>query len=95
MIISATEVTFEHTVKMTIAYNLRELRTERGWSQEMLATFAGIHPTEGSRLERGLRQPRVATLARLAIALGVDIGALLITQPGRRSIADAHTRTEA
>jgi transcriptional regulator with XRE-family HTH domain len=61
--------------------NLRRLRKERCWSQEMLAHFAGLHPTEVSRLERGLREPRLRTIVQVARALDVPIQALVDPEP--------------
>jgi transcriptional regulator with XRE-family HTH domain len=60
-----------------LAANLRRLRKERGWSQEMLAHFAGLHPTEISRLERGLREPRLRTVVQMAGALRVPVQDLI------------------
>jgi transcriptional regulator with XRE-family HTH domain len=63
--------------KMQLAANLRRLRKERCWSQEMLAHFAGLHPTEVSRLERGLREPRLRTVMQVAAALKVPVQELI------------------
>jgi transcriptional regulator with XRE-family HTH domain len=63
--------------KMQLAANLRRLRKERCWSQEMLAHFAGLHPTEVSRLERGLREPRLRTVMQVAAALRVQVQDLI------------------
>jgi transcriptional regulator with XRE-family HTH domain len=63
--------------KMQLAANLRRLRKERCWSQEMLAHFAGLHPTEVSRLERGLREPRLRTVMQVASALRVQVQDLI------------------
>jgi transcriptional regulator with XRE-family HTH domain len=63
--------------KMQLAANLRRLRKERCWSQEMLAHFAGLHPTEVSRLERGLREPRLRTVMQVAGALRVPVQDLI------------------
>jgi transcriptional regulator with XRE-family HTH domain len=56
-----------------IARNLRRLRVRRGFSQEVLAVDAQIDRTYVSRLERGLENPTVAVLERLAEALGAQI----------------------
>jgi DNA-binding XRE family transcriptional regulator len=63
--------------RMDLAANLRRLRKEKCWSQEMLAHFAGLHPTEVSRLERGLREPRLRTVMQVASALNVSIQELV------------------
>jgi transcriptional regulator with XRE-family HTH domain len=56
-----------------VARNIRKLRVGRGLSQEALAVDAGIDRTYVSRLERGLENPSVAVLEKLAIALKVAI----------------------
>ena len=53
------------------------MRTRRGLSQEALAERCRLHPTEISRLERGVRDPRLATMVRIARALGVAPAELL------------------
>lgn len=55
----------------TVARNLKRLRRERGWSQEHLAFESGLHRTYISGLERGVRNPTVTVLDRLAETLGV------------------------
>ncbi len=56
---------------------LRELRAERGISQDQLARRTGIHPTAIGRFERGAREPRLRSILRLARGLGVPPGTLL------------------
>ncbi|WOF72443.1 helix-turn-helix transcriptional regulator [Parvibaculaceae bacterium PLY_AMNH_Bact1] len=56
-----------------VAHNLRKLRVKRGISQEALAVDADIDRTYVSRLERGLENPTVAVLERLAGALSAQI----------------------
>lgn len=56
-----------------VARNLRKLRVRQGLSQEILAVDAEIDRTYVSRLERGLENPTVAVLERLAEALGANI----------------------
>lgn len=50
---------------------LRARRQELGWSQERLATAAGVYPTLVGKWENGHHVPDVATIARLARVLGV------------------------
>jgi transcriptional regulator with XRE-family HTH domain len=56
-----------------VSWNLRRLRVAKGLAQEALAVDAGIDRTYVSRLERGLENPTVSVLERLARALGAEI----------------------
>jgi transcriptional regulator with XRE-family HTH domain len=56
---------------------IRQVRTERGLSQEELADAAGMHVTHVGGLERGVRNPSYTTLVRLSRALGVEPGGLV------------------
>ena len=56
-----------------VARNIRRLRVANGLSQEILAVDAEIDRTYVSRLERGLENPTVAVLERLAGALSANI----------------------
>jgi len=49
---------------------LRELRQQRGLTQEGLADVGGFDRTYPSLLERGLRTPTLSVLFRLADCLG-------------------------
>lgn len=59
--------------QIAVARNLRRLRVARGVSQEALAVDAAIDRTYVSRLERGLENPTVAVLERIAKALDAEI----------------------
>ena len=59
------------------ATNLRARRLAAGLSQEQLSRLTDLHPTEISRLERGVREPRLSTIVRVARALGVSPSELL------------------
>ena len=59
------------------AANLRRIRTDAGMSQEQLAGRTGLHPTEISRLERAVREPRLGTIVRLARGLDVGVDRLV------------------
>jgi transcriptional regulator with XRE-family HTH domain len=56
-----------------VAWNLRKNRVERGLSQEKLAVDAGIDRTYVSSLERGLENPTVSVLDKLADALSIPV----------------------
>jgi transcriptional regulator with XRE-family HTH domain len=50
---------------------VRSIRTEKKLSQERAAERAEIDPTYLSGIERGLRNPGIKNVARIAKALGV------------------------
>ena len=56
---------------------LRQLRDERGWSQEQLAEYADLNRSYVGEVERGIAMPSLATLVKLACALGLRPSALL------------------
>ncbi len=50
---------------------IRELRTERGWSQLELANRVGVTPSTIYNWERGRFEPKALQLRAVARALGV------------------------
>lgn len=64
-------------VRAILARNLRLARARVGVSQEELAAKAGIDRTYVSGIERGVRNPTVAIVARLAAELDTTASALL------------------
>ena len=56
----------------TVAANVRTLRNRAGWSQEALADAAGLHRTYIGAIERAEKNLTLATLDRVAAALGVN-----------------------
>ena len=59
-------------LEKAFAAALREIRTERGLSQEKLALESGYHRTYVGILERGLQNPTLRTITRLAKILDVS-----------------------
>ena len=57
----------------SVGSRLRDLRKERQLSQRELAELAGLSPNAISLIERDDQSPSVATLQRLAAALGVKM----------------------
>jgi transcriptional regulator with XRE-family HTH domain len=57
--------------------NVRACREARGLTQEQLAFDAGMKRSYVSELERGLRNPSVRAVERLARALKIDPSQLL------------------
>jgi transcriptional regulator with XRE-family HTH domain len=65
------------TPEERFAANLRRQRLAKGLSQEQLAEKTGLHPSEVSRLERAVREPRLGTIVKVARGLGVSAERLL------------------
>ena len=63
-------------IRKKFGKRLRALREEREWSQEEFADRAGLHRTYVSAVERGVRNPTLSVLERLAKALGVSMSEL-------------------
>ncbi|HEV8573575.1 MAG TPA: helix-turn-helix transcriptional regulator [Dehalococcoidia bacterium] len=56
--------------------NVRQVRTERGLSQDELAVRSGSHRNYVGGIERGERNPTFLKVLALAEALEVDVGRL-------------------
>jgi transcriptional regulator with XRE-family HTH domain len=61
-----------------VAWNLRRLRVKQGLSQEALGVDAGIDRSYVGRIERGVENPTVETLDKLAEALAVTAAEFLL-----------------
>ena len=64
-------------VKQRLAANLRRIRKEQGLSQGQFALEHDIDRTYISGIERGVRNPTITVVEKIAKALGVSIGELL------------------
>lgn len=67
------------------AANLKELRDERGWSQEDLSYYSKLHTTAISKMECAKRAPRFPTIVILAEALEVPAGRLFEGIPAQQT----------
>jgi transcriptional regulator with XRE-family HTH domain len=56
---------------------LRQLREERGWSQEQLAAQAGLNRSYLGEVERGRAMPTLTTVTKLASALEIRLSSLM------------------
>jgi transcriptional regulator with XRE-family HTH domain len=61
------------SLTVQVASRIRDLREERGWSQEQLAEIAHLSRDAVSRIERGDRGPRLETVEQLINALNVPV----------------------
>lgn len=64
-------------VVQLLGVNVRRYRKLKGMSQERLALDAGMERSYVSDLERGMRNPSVRALGRLADALSIEPSVLL------------------
>lgn len=71
-------------ILLAFGRRVRQLRQDRGWSQERLAEEAGIHTTYVSGIERGRRNVALINIVRLAGAFAIDPGEL-VAGVGRRA----------
>lgn len=65
------------SLRAKFAYRLRELRQDRGISQEALADLCGLHRTYIGSVERGERNISIDNIARIAESLGVPASRFL------------------
>lgn len=65
------------TISREFGKNLKKLRVQRKMSQGDIAHALGIHRSYISGLERGIRNPTLTNIERLAKALEVELSKLL------------------
>lgn len=71
----------EGDLARAIGRRVRELRREKGLSQEAFAHELGLHRTYMGGIERGERNLTLTTLEQLAERLGVPATALICDHP--------------
>lgn len=69
------------SVRKTVAENIRILRTERGLSQEELASALFVTRQTVSNYETGRSEPDLDTLQRICAVLGVELSDLMHESP--------------
>lgn len=72
-------------VRQQLGANTKRFRKACGLSQEALAFECGLHRTYVSGVERGIRNPTVVVLAKIAAALDIPVWRLLEEDPEPRS----------
>lgn len=65
-----------NSILAALGANVRRQRDAKALTQEALAEQAGLDPTYISGIERGLRNPGIVNVARLARALGITTAQL-------------------
>lgn len=61
-----------------VGQRLRDVRRERGVTLREVADAAGVSESFVSQVERGVAKPSLATLLRMASALGESVGSLFV-----------------
>ena len=65
------------TKEMQIGQRIKEIRKQKGLTQKQLADKLAVSYTVISQYERGIRNPKVTTLEKIAIALDVSPSVLI------------------
>jgi transcriptional regulator with XRE-family HTH domain len=63
-------------IRTRFGARIRQLRTDRGWSQEELADRAGLDRTYVGAIERGEQNLSLVNIEKLATTLGVSLAEL-------------------
>jgi len=67
----------QSSIKQTVSEiggKLAKARAERGWSLQQLADRAGVSPAAVHKIEKSGITPTIATLMKIALALGKSVG---------------------
>lgn len=65
------------TIEKQLGMRIRYLRNQKKWSQEDLALEANINKNYISDLERGMRNPTLKIIEKIAIALEISLEELM------------------
>jgi transcriptional regulator with XRE-family HTH domain len=76
-------------IRQSFARRLRQLRSERGFSQKQFAELSDISQPHMGAIEAGLPNVSLSNIARMARALGVPIPALFEGTAGAKSGVEA------
>lgn len=64
-------------VLVALAKRMKELRKQRGFSQEAFADHAGLHRVAIGWIEQGKRVPSLKTLLKISQGFGLSLSELL------------------
>ncbi|MGE5138935.1 MAG: helix-turn-helix domain-containing protein [Rudaea sp.] len=66
----------KHASLVALGANVRRHRHRKSLTQEVLAASADLDPTYISGIERGVRNPSILSVVRIANALGTTVSSL-------------------
>ncbi|KAB1496519.1 helix-turn-helix domain-containing protein [Serratia proteamaculans] len=68
----------KNELQIKFGQRVRELRKERGWSQEEFADRCGLDRTYVSGIERGVRNPTLEVIGVIANGFGLTLHQLFL-----------------
>lgn len=68
----------KNELQIKFGQRVRELRKERGWSQEEFADRCELDRTYISGIERGVRNPTLLSINRISECFGISINFLFL-----------------
>jgi transcriptional regulator with XRE-family HTH domain len=74
------ELTEEPGQIYKLGERLRYLRESRHWTQEQFAKHAEVSQSTIAHIEKGLKDPSVGTLRKIAVALDIDIATIFASR---------------
>ena len=77
-----------------VCRRVRELRKQKGWTLEQLASLSGVSRSMLSQIERGQANPTLGVAYRIAQALGLSLGDL-VDVPIRKTAIDVMRHDDA
>ena len=63
-----------------LGLRVQQLRQAKGWSQDEFAHRANLHRTYVSGVERGIRNPTITVLEKLAVGLEITLSELVVLE---------------
>lgn len=72
--------------------HIKKLRKEKKWSQDEMAEKSGLTPAYLSAVERGIANPRLDTIKKLATGFGIPTSELFAFERKDSSISDFKAR---
>jgi transcriptional regulator with XRE-family HTH domain len=68
----------KNELQIKFGQRVRELRKERGWSQEEFADKCELDRTYISGIERGVRNPTLAIIGVIANSFSIELSTLML-----------------
>lgn len=80
----------ELDIRLLLSEQLVQARDNVGMTQKQLSEAVGIYQGDISKIERGIGNPSVLTLQRLAEGLGMKLSIEFIPRGGQHAITNIH-----